>query len=188
MYGDSKQRQSLNLFRMSRAPVTNSQYKAFVDATHREPPSHWANGLMPADKENHPVVNVSWDDAQAFCQWAGVRLPTEQQWEKAARGTDGRAYPWGNQPPSGDLCNFNNIVGGTTPVGHYPKGASPYGLLDMAGNVFEWCENLYEGQSNVRVIRGGAYNMDASWVGCAYRYGLNQNYRLENRGFRVVRP
>ena len=188
LYGDNKARIYMPGFRISRTPITNAQYKIFTDATGREQPSHWSNGRILAAQENHPVVNVSWDDAQAFCGWAGVRLPTEQQWEKAARGTDGRTYPWGNQAPSGDLCNFNNIVGGTTPVGQYPQGASPYGLLDMAGNVFEWCENLYEGQSNVRVIRGGAYNMDASRVGCAFRYGFDQNYRNEHFGFRVVRP
>jgi len=134
------------------------------------------------------VVNVSWDDAQAFCAWAGVRLPTEQQWEKAARGADGRVYPWGHHAPSGDLCNFNHIVGGTTAVGQYPQGASPYGLLDMAGNVWEWCENLYEGQNNARVLRGGAYDSNASWVGCASRNRLYRNARSGNLGFRVVLP
>jgi len=134
LYGDQKQRLSLGAFRMSRTPITNAQYNVYVQWTGASAPGHWVNGSIPAGKDNHPVVNVSWDDAQAFCGWAGLRLPTEQQWEKAARGVDGRAYPWGNQPPSGDLCNFNNIVGGTTPVGQYPKGASPYGLLDMAGN------------------------------------------------------
>ena len=175
LYGDGKTVLNIEEFWIAVTPITNAMYKLYK--------SDWT---IPAGKENHPVVNVSWDDAQAFCGWAGVRLPTEQQWEKAARGTDGRTYPWGNQAPSGDLCNFNNIVGGTTPVGHYPKGASPYGLLDMAGNVWEWCENAHE--QGGRVIRGGAYNADASWVGCAYRDGVGLSGRSEGYGFRVVRP
>ena len=186
LYGDNKQRIFIPEFRISRTPITNAQYKIFIDVTGREQPSHWSNGRILAAQENHPVVNVSWDDAQAFCGWAGLRLPTEQQWEKAARGADGRAYPWGNQAPSGDLCNFNSIVGGTTPVGHYPKGASPYGLLDMAGNVWEWCETPYS--QSVYVLRGGAYNNDASLVGCAYRNWDDQNLRYAVIGFRVVRP
>ena len=188
LYGDQKQRLPLGAFRISRTPITNAQYNVYVQSAGVGKPDHWPNGVIPAGKENHPVVNVSWDDAQAFCQWAGVRLPTEQEWEKAARGADGRTYPWGNQAPSGDLCNFNNIVGGTTAVGRYPKGASPYGLLDMAGNVREWCENLYEGQSYRRVLRGGAYDSDAAWVGCAFRIGFYQNGRYAYYGFRVVAP
>ena len=188
LYGDQKQRLPLGAFRISRTPITNAQYNVYVQSAGVGKPDHWPNGVIPAGKENHPVVNVSWDDAQAFCQWAGVRLPTEQEWEKAARGADGRTYPWGNQAPSGDLCNFNNIVGGTTAVGRYPKGASPYGLLDMAGNVREWCENLYEGQSYRRVLRGGAYDSDAAWVGCAYRYWYSQSLRDASYGFRVVAP
>ena len=84
------------------------------------------------------MVNVSWEDAQAFCQWAGVRLPSEAEWEKAARGTDGRIYPWGDQSPTKELCNFGGNIGDTTPVDRYPGGASPFGVLDMSGNVWEW--------------------------------------------------
>ncbi len=108
------------------------------------------------DKADHPVVTVSWHDAQAFCKWAGVLLPTEAEWEKAARGTDGRMWPWGNDKPTKDHCNFNGNVGDTTPAGSYPKGVSPYGCLDMAGNVWEWTSSLrrpypYDGKDGRRI-------------------------------------
>ncbi len=93
--------------------------------------------------EDHPVVHVSWNDAAAYCQWAGRSLPTEAQWEKAARGTDGLTYPWGNEPPSSDLANYTQNVWDTTVVGSYNSGASPYGALDMAGNVWEWVSDNY---------------------------------------------
>ena len=165
----------LSAYQITRHPVTNAQYAAFVEATWHAAPQHWKGGKIPHGKENHPVVNVSREDAQAFCEWAGVRLPTEAEWEKAARGTDGRTYPWGNQPPTQALCNYNRNVGDTTPVGQYPKGASPYGVLDMAGNVWEWVNDWYDkdyycvSPSNNpqgpetgkhRVLRSG------SWINC----------------------
>ena len=144
LYGDDKKPVYLPDYYLAKTPVTNLQYKAFVDATGHEPPKHWKNGKIPKGKENHPVVYVSWYDAQAFCEWAGLRLPTEQEWEKGARGTDGRRFPWGDHSPNPNLCNFNSYIKDTTPVDRYPDGASPYGLLDMAGNIWEWCENWYD--------------------------------------------
>jgi formylglycine-generating enzyme required for sulfatase activity len=185
-YGDSKKKFSLEDFWILRTPVTNIQYRAFVKATGAAAPGHWANGQIPAGKERHPVVNVSWDDAQAFCKWAGVQLPGEQQWEKAARGADGRTYPWGEAAPDATRCNFNNQAGGTTPVGNYPAGASPYGLLDMAGNVWEWCADAHEGGG--RELRGGAFYFEAQYVSCAYRDWYFPDYRDEYLGFRVASP
>ena len=136
-------------FYIGKYPVTNEQYAAFVKATRQTAPQYWKNGQIPAGKEGHPVVNVSWRDAIAFCQWLSqasskaIRLPTEAEWEKAARGDNGRIYPWGNDPPTEKLCNFSRNVGDMTPVGQYPAGASPCGALDMAGNVWEWTGSLW---------------------------------------------
>jgi formylglycine-generating enzyme required for sulfatase activity len=186
LYGNNKQRIELEEFWISKAPVTNRQYKAFVDATGYQAPDHWFRDRIPTDKEDHPVVYVSWDDAVAFCQWAGVALPSEQQWEKAARGTDGRTYPWGEAEPDKSRCNFNNEVGDTTPVGKYPAGA--YGLFDMAGNVWEWCADWYE-ENQYRVVRGGScYTTDKDWVHCAARRRGDPSYRSVGNGFRIVAP
>lgn len=189
----------LDEYQISRYPVTNAQYKKFMIATGHDAPPHWSDGEIPAGEEHHPAVNVSWHDTLAFCEWAGVRLPTEAEWEKAARGADGRLYPWGNQPPDPTRCNFDLFVGMTVPVGSYPAGASPYGVCDMAGNVWEWTASVwldsyenYEEQitknnesSLRRVLRGGGFR-DIEFVRCASRSWDLPNQRYRDLGFRVT--
>jgi formylglycine-generating enzyme required for sulfatase activity/energy-coupling factor transporter ATP-binding protein EcfA2 len=174
-------------------PVTNAQFQRFVSETGHTP-GDWRGEFTPG-KENHPVVNVSWHDAVAFCEWAGTSLPTEAQWEMAARGTDGRTYPWGNQW-DGNRCNVSGR--GTTPVDRYPNGVSPYGCYDMAGNVYEWCRSLYkpypydptDGREDLtavgdRVLRGGAFSGNGDDARAAYRGHSHPDNRFIYDGFRV---
>jgi formylglycine-generating enzyme required for sulfatase activity len=144
--------QVLNItdFLMMRYPVTNAQYAKFIQATGHRAPLFWQNGSYPSGQQDHPVVGVSYYDAIAFCAWASqetglpLRLPTEAEWEKAARGPEFRLYPWGQEWKKG-MCNTNEEKqNGTSLVGKYsPQGDSPYGVADMGGNVQEWCSSLF---------------------------------------------
>ena len=152
LFGEEKEKVKTGEFYIDQHPVTNAEYKKFVEATGTSDPAHWRNGTWPKGKENHPVVEVNYLSAVAYAQWAGKRLPTNLEWEKAARGTDGRTWPWGNEFDR-DKCN--TYSGDTTPVGQYsPAGDSPYGCVDMAGNVWEWVDT--EKPSSLRApLRGG---------------------------------
>ena len=134
---------TLDAFYIDQYEVTNEWYADCVAAGGCKPPGCTERYGDP-DKTNHPVVCVDWYEAMTYCEWRGARLPTEAEWEKAARGTDGRTYPWGEDSPNDQLLNFDQNVGDTTPVGSYPDGVSPYGAYDMAGNVREWVSDWFE--------------------------------------------
>ena len=187
---------SLDEYYIARTPITNAQYRRFIEATGHGAPSYWDDKRF--NQPNQPVVGVSWYDAMAYCKWAGLRLPTEREWEKAARGTDGRSWPWGNDPPNEKRCNFNKNVGATTDVGSYPDGASPYGCLDMAGNAWEWCATKWresyreepddspEGDES-RVLRGGSWYDDAQNVRCVCRHWYDPFWDFyQRRAFRCA--
>jgi len=183
LYGDDKKEVELPEFWIDKAPVTNAEYARFLAETGHKPPGHWKGKTPPKEIADHPVTYVSWDDAAAYAGWAGGRLPTEQEWEKAARGTDGRAYPWGEWAK--DHCNSKEAgAGGTTPVGQYsPHGDSPYGCVDMAGNVWEWTASEHE---QGRVLRGGAFSDVVGGVRCVARGRSDPSGRFRSGGFRLV--
>ncbi len=131
----------LDAFCIDKYEVTNVQYLAYVEATGSEQPQFFREkGFNRLDQ---PVVGILWSQARDYCQWAGLQLPSEAQWELAAAGTDGRVFPWGNEPANESLCNFN-FSSGPMPVGSYSDGVSPYGAMDMAGNVWEWTLDEYQ--------------------------------------------
>jgi len=216
-------------YRVARAPVTNAQFRPFVAAKGYTTESFWSTAGWQWRTQNkiteprywqdsqwnsaeQPVVGVSWYEASAYANWlaqatgTAIRLPTEADWGKRPRGTDGRIYPWGNQPPDKELCNFNSHVGKTTAVDAYPKGASPYGVLDMAGNVWEWTATKwvdnYANYANVvdndptggagtgalraRVVRGGSCYNSPNSVRAAYRDWRTPDFRINFLGFRLV--
>ena len=185
LYGEDKQKLNLPEFWIDKTPITNAEYARFVAATKCAAPQHW-KGQSPAKEiAEHPVVNVSHEDATAYAKRAGKRLPSEQEWEKAARGTDGRTYPWGDQQPTDKLCNFGQNIKSTTSVGKYsPQGDSPYGCVDMAGNVWEWTASDYNDAN--KVLRGGSWSDLASYVRTADRRNITPAFRYDDIGFRCV--
>jgi len=223
-YDDEQPQHTLYLpeYWIAKTPVTNGQYAAFVQATGHKAPDHWpAGNKIPQGKGAHPVIWVTWYDALAYCEWLAeatgkpYTLPSEAEWEKAARGTEGRVYPWGDTP-DGSKCNsWESGIKATTPVDKYPQGASPYGVLDMVGNVWEWTrslwgswdgedygsaklqftypyqvdnerENLKADDKWLRVLRGGSFSSGRSSARCAYRSWLGPSGGNDDGGFRVV--
>ena len=197
----------LDAYWIDETEVTNKQYAGCVSSGGCTPPSsnssYTRTGYYGSTEfDNYPVIFVTWDQAQAYCEWAGRRLPTEAEWEKAARRTDGNTYPWGETAPSKNLLNFNGNVGDTTAVGKYPDGASPYGALDMAGNVWEWVNDPYDAtyyqsspasnptgpdSGEFRVLRGGSWYYGDSNVRSANRDWYSPAVTVINGGFRCAR-
>lgn len=179
----------LHSYFIDRYEVTNADYKKFVTATGYRSPDHWRQGGYPDALAHHPVTYVTWYDALAYCQWSGKRLPSEEEWEKAARGTDGRQYPWGNTFYEERSNNPQNKSKGTVPIGSYESGKSPFGLYDMSGNVWEWVDAWYQphpgndvpseeyGKKH-RVSKGG------SWYNCLF-YNCGISAPAYNRAFLV---
>ena len=197
----------LSPYWIGKYPVTNAQYGRFLEANpDHEKPDYWTDKQFNGSEQ--PVVGVSWLDALAYCEWAGLSLPSEAEWEAAARGVDGRPYPWGDAEPSPELANY--AAGGEgrpTPVGAYPKGAGPYGTLDQAGNVWEWCLDEFEAdaykdrdgmkdpivgslegreKAALRVVRGGSWLDSAVNLPAAIRVRFRPDLRDQFLGFRVV--
>jgi formylglycine-generating enzyme required for sulfatase activity len=174
----------LPAFYIGKHMVTNAEYEQFVKSTGHRSPFHWPHDEIPSGKENHPVVDVTWFDACKYARWAGMRLPTEAEWEKAARGTDGRRFPWGDEFDQ-KKCNVEaSNINGTTAVGeNSPEGYSPYGCTDMAGNAWQWTSSLLkdypyaaddgredpEERDENRVIRGSSYSSKLDRVPAAFR-------------------
>ncbi len=191
-------------FYLDKTEVTNAQYKKYCDATGYPVPPHWKNGQFAEGEAEVAVSLVNWWEAMAYAKWAGKRLPTETEWEKAARGTDGRTFPWPDGPDARPVFDTDKLVTGAKKpqtVGQKPAGASPYGVLDMAGNVFEWVIDWYEAYpgstqklpefgKQFKVVRGGGFDSLPGFpliYNALYRSVAKAQTRSEWIGFRCAK-
>lgn len=192
----------LSAFQIGVTPVTNAQYRRFLAATGYRAPVLIGHPVFGAD--NHPVVMVNWDDAAAYARWAGGRLPTELEWEAAARsGEASNIYPWGATPPQTIQANIDNLCAATTPVGSYSMGHSKNGLMDCCGNVWEWCADNWDesllkvistddqdprsvAMNDMRALRGGSFDSPAMAGRTSFRHHLERSAMRADIGFRIV--
>jgi formylglycine-generating enzyme required for sulfatase activity len=198
-------RVTLDTFYMDKYEVTVGQYTKFLEATSLAAPPDW-NVMNQPPHQNRPVVNVNWWDANSYCRWAGKRLPTEAEWEKAARGTDRRMYPWGNEPLDRLRANYGKEAwddhAALAPVGSFEAGQSLYGIHDLAGNVWEWVSNWYDKdyyekspsqnpngpeQGATKVLRGGSWYANLGYLKSTYRFSLPPSSRDSDFGFRCAK-
>jgi len=190
---DEKPQRKVNVpaFRIDRTEVTVEAYRQCVNEKHCTLPDTKGRGSCNWDRsgyEKHPINCIDWNQAEAFCAWAGKRLPTDAEWEKAARGTDGRVYPWGNtwDITTGNVYESYDGYKDTAPVGSFPAGASPYGALDMAGNVWEWTADWFR-NGETRSLRGGSWVDLPRRARATRRLGTVPISRLDDVGFRCAR-
>lgn len=190
----------IDAFYLDKHEVTNEQYAAFVKATKQRPPHHWPKGQIPKRQEKFSVVNVSWAESTRYARWAGKRLPTEAEWERACRGlAEGKKYPWGDRAPTKDDARFNRVDGPDQVCRFKPN---EFGLFDMAGSAWEWCSDWYEKdyyqsapdrnpagppKGLYRVLRGGSWADVPKYLTCAYRSWARAAERSPNIGFRCAK-
>jgi len=191
-------------FYIDKYEVTNEQYADFLNTkgNQREGGATWLDdGSRHSQIENresrftpklgypdHPVIEVSWYGAKAYCEWAGKRLPTEGEWQQACQGRDGRKYPWGNSfdRPNANIGDSGDFYERTSPVGSFPRGTNPYGAMDMSGNVWEWTSSASGRRGDRRILRGGSWFSNPDYAQCGFRYHHKPSKRLDTSGFRCV--
>ncbi|MFQ5455390.1 MAG: formylglycine-generating enzyme family protein [Nitrospirota bacterium] len=194
----------LDAYYIDKYEVTNAQYKRFIDETGAFPPFGWKGRTFPEGRGNYPMTTVNWYQAKRFCEWMGKRLPTEEEWEKAARGTKGSEYPWGNKFDKTKANTGESMIGDLAPVGSFESGKSVYGVYDMAGNVWEWVEDWYKTYPDsdyeserfgekYKVIRGGSWGGVGHYAiphfyRSAYRFYAIPENAFSETGFRCAMP